>query len=117
MTERKRGDGGEFVDEVEPDAILAVFDEVPGSVVTSADVADALSCSDETARKKLDALVEAGRVRKRTSAGRNLYWLTDDESGSLSSDDPFFDRTTFRGGEPTNTSKNTDRILYGDPSG
>ena len=115
MTERKRGDGGEFVDEVEPEDVLEVFDEVPGSVVTSADVADALSCSDETARKKLDALVEDGKAKKRASAGRNLYWLTDDESGSLSPDDPFFDRKTFRGGEPTDTSENTDEALYGNP--
>ena len=114
MSKKRRGDGGEFVETVGPDDVLAVFDDVPGPVVTSADVADALSCSDETARKKLDALVEEGRVKKRTSAGRNLYWLTDDEPGSLSPDDPFFDRTTFRGGEPTDTSRNTDEVLYGD---
>lgn len=39
--------------EVTPEAVLGLFDEIRGSVVTAGDVADAFNCSTETARRKL----------------------------------------------------------------
>jgi predicted nucleotidyltransferase len=74
---RERADSGEYVERVTLDAVLSVFETVEGPVVTSADVADVLDCSRETARRKLSQLVERGRVSRRTTAGRVVWWLTD----------------------------------------
>lgn len=77
---RERAESGEYVETVTLDAVLSVFETVEGPVVTSADVADALDCSQETARRKLSQLVEKGRVSRRTTAGRVVWWLTDPQA-------------------------------------
>ena len=72
---RNRSDSGEFVESVTLAAVADVFNEVEGPVVTSGDVADALGCSRETARRKLKELHEKGRVSRRKTAGRVVWWL------------------------------------------
>jgi predicted ArsR family transcriptional regulator len=79
--EPERSDGGEFVESVTLDAVLGVFADVEGPVVTSGDVADALGCSRETARRKLRQLHQEGRISQRKTAGRVVWWLTDDTGG------------------------------------
>ena len=71
---REHGDGGEYVETVTLDDVRAVFGEVRGPVVLSADVADALGCSRETARRKLGALYDQGEVDRRKVSRRVLYW-------------------------------------------
>lgn len=75
---RERGDSGQYRTTVTPEDVLAVFDAVRGPVVTSADVADAVDVTRETARRKLNSLVEDGRLAKRTTAGRVVYWRADE---------------------------------------
>ena len=77
---RERGDSGEFVPTVTPERVLAVFDAVEGPVVTSSDVADELDCTTEAARRALEELRENGRLARRKTAGRLIYWREDDES-------------------------------------
>lgn len=77
---KKRGDTGRYVETATLDAVLDVFETVRGPVVTSADVADALGCSRDTARRKLGALHEEGRVDRRETAGRVVWWLPADET-------------------------------------
>ena len=84
--ERKRSEGGEFVESVTLNAVLGVFDAVKGPVVTSGDVADALGCSRETARRKLRQLHREDRVDQRKTAGRVVWWLTDDTDDTAMSD-------------------------------
>ena len=76
---REHGDGGEYVETVTLDDVRAVFDDVRGPVVLSADVSDALGCSRETARRKLATLYDRGEVDRRKVSRRVLYWR--DESG------------------------------------
>ena len=71
---RKHGDDGEYVETVTLDDVWAVFDEVRGPVVLSVDVSDALGCSRETARRKLGALYNRGRVDRRKVSRRVFYW-------------------------------------------
>jgi hypothetical protein len=71
---REHGDKGEFVETVALDDVLGVFDHVDGPVVLSADVADALGCTTETARRKLKRLHERGELDRRKVARRVLYW-------------------------------------------
>lgn len=85
--EPERSEGGEFVESVTLDAVLGVFADVEGPVVTSGDVADTLGCSRETARRKLRQLHQEGRVSQRKTAGRVVWWLTDDTGDDMSTSD------------------------------
>ncbi|ELY49060.1 hypothetical protein C493_21096, partial [Natronolimnohabitans innermongolicus JCM 12255] len=62
---REHGDSGTFVETVSLEDVLGVFDVVDGPVILSADVADELDCSRETARRKLQALYERGDLERR----------------------------------------------------
>ena len=86
--DRKRGDGGEFVPTVTPARVRAVFDAVEGPVITSGDVATELDCTTEAARRTLEELREEGRLARRRTAGRLIYWREDDEQSEGPPDSP-----------------------------
>jgi hypothetical protein len=114
MSNDDRGDGGRYTETVALSAILDVFDAVDGPVVTSGDVADALDCSRETARRKLRALEEQDRVASRKTAGRVLWWRTPEESPArINPDDPFWELEPGASGR-SDVSENVDELLYGD---
>jgi hypothetical protein len=71
---REHGDDGAFVETITLDDVLEVFDAVDGPVILSADVADELSCSRETARRKLGDLHERGDLDRRKVSRRVIYW-------------------------------------------
>jgi hypothetical protein len=77
---KERGGTGQYVETTTLDAVLGVFEDVRGPVVTSADVADALDCSRDTARRKLAELHREGEVDRRETAGRVVWWLPDGET-------------------------------------
>jgi CTP-dependent riboflavin kinase len=83
---REHGKTGDFVETVTLDDVFDVFDAVRGPVVTSADVADALDCSRDTARRKLTDLHREERVARRKTAGRIIWWRTDDAAADMSED-------------------------------
>lgn len=74
---REHGERGEFVETVSPDDVLKTFEHVRGPVVLSADVADRLGCSRETARRKLEELYDRGDVDCRKVSRRVIYWRTE----------------------------------------
>lgn len=110
---RKRGEDGTFVEDATHAEVLAVFDAVAGPVVTSADVATALDCSSETARRKLNELVEDGRLGRRESGHRIYYWkrpIADPDP--VDPHDPIFtDRPSFASGRE-NLSQRVNELLY-----
>lgn len=71
---REHGESGEFVETITLADVLGVFDAVDGPVVLSADVADTLDCSRETARRKLETLHDRGELERRKVARRVIYW-------------------------------------------
>ena len=73
---RERGDDGQYTETAGGDDVLGVFDAVLGPVVTSADVAEELGFTRETARRKLNGLVDEQQLEKRKTAGRVVYWRT-----------------------------------------
>jgi hypothetical protein len=77
---KEHGKTGEFVETVALADVLGTFDDVEGPVILSADVADRLDCSRETARRKLEQLHDRGDVDRRKVSRRVLYWRPD-ESG------------------------------------
>ena len=72
---RERGEHGEFVETVTLGDVLGVFDYIEGPIVTSADVADELELSRDAARRKLGQLHNRGRLRRRKTAGRVVWWI------------------------------------------
>lgn len=112
---RKRDDRGQFTEEVSLSDVLGVFDAVDGPVVTSGDVASATDCSDDSARRKLERLHEQGRLGRRKTAGRVVYWQFDDaEPDPVDPEDPIFtDRPSFASGRE-NLSGQVDDLLYGE---
>jgi hypothetical protein len=109
---RERGDDGRYTETVTLDAVLGVFETVDGPVVTSGDVAEALDCSRDTARRKLRELESEERVASRTTAGRVVWWLAGPrEPGGVDPDDPFWEFEPGSSGE-TDVSETVDEILY-----
>ena len=79
----EQGEEGGYVETYPLDDVLGVFEQIPAPVFTSADVADELGCSLDTAWRKLQDLHEEGRVKRYKTANRTLYWPaeTDTEDG------------------------------------
>ena len=114
---RERSDTGRYTETVTLGDVLGVFETVDGPVVTSGDVADALDCSRETARRKLRILEDRGRVASRKTAGRVVWWVVDerDRPQGVDSDDPFWEFEPGASGE-SDVSETVDEVLYGGES-
>lgn len=110
---KNRDEHGQYAETVSLSDVLAVFRSVTGPIVTSSDVASVTGCSDDTARRKLAELHDQGRVGRRKTAGRVIYWRLDAEDPTpVDPDDPIFtDRPSFASGED-NLSEQVDEILY-----
>ena len=114
---REREDTGRFTETVSLDDVLGVFEQLAGPVVTSGDVAEAMECSRETARRKLRTLEADGRIASRKTAGRVVWWIVDDVAApnSVDPDDPFWEFEAGSSGE-SDVSETVDEILYGKES-
>lgn len=110
-----RNDRGRFTEQVRLADVLSVFDRVDGPVVTSGDVAETTGCSRDSARRKLADLEERGQVESRKTAGRVVYWRTEDPGPAPvdPEDSLFTDRPTFASGR-ADLSTSVDELLYGD---
>lgn len=109
-----RADSGRYTDSVSLAGVRAVFAAVDGPVVTSADVAEQLDCSNETARRKLRRLEARGEIASRKTAGRVVWWRVDGEEASgIDASDPFWEFEPGASGEH-DISETVDEVLYGD---
>jgi hypothetical protein len=111
---QNRDEKGQFTETVTLADVLEVFEAVEGPVVTTGDVATATDCSRDSARRKLDRLHEQGRVGRRKTSGRVVYWRRDvADPNPIDPDDPIFtDRPSFSSGRE-DLSEQVDEILYG----
>lgn len=115
MSREEREESGRYAEIVTLDDVVGVFEIVDGPIVTSADVAAALDCSRETARRKLRSLEEQGLVASRKTAGRVVWWQVDSRDQTVEgvdADDPFWDFEPGASGE-SDVSENVDDVLYG----
>ena len=79
MPGKDRAETGEYVESVPHDDVLKLLEGMYDPVVTVKDVADALDCSGETARRKLSDLHERGEVKKmQVGANAVVWWLNED---------------------------------------
>lgn len=71
---KEHGADGTYVETTPPERVFDVFDAVDGPVILSADVADTLECSRQTARRKLAELYDRGELDRRKISQRVIYW-------------------------------------------
>lgn len=111
---KHRDEEGKFTEEVTLADVVAVFDTVPGPVVTSGDVASETGCSNDSARRKLEALYQRGSLGRRKTAGRVVYWKLDAADPTpVNPEDPIFtDRPSVSAGDSA-LSQRVDDLLYG----
>ena len=76
----ERGPEGTFRSTVTTTDVVELFDVVAGPVVGSADVANHLGCTRDTARRKLDLLEKRGLVASRMVGRTKVYWRVDRSS-------------------------------------
>jgi len=114
MSNDERDEAGQYAETVTLEDVLGVFGAVQGPVVTSGDVAEALGCARETARRKLRALEAQGRVDSRKTAGRVVWWAGDEHEPpeGVDPDDPFWEVEPASSGE-SDLSERVDEVLYG----
>ena len=78
MAGRDRADNGEYVETTTTSEVLTTMRDTDGPVVTVGDVAEAVNCSRETARRKLTDLHADGRVKRReVGASAVIWWVPD----------------------------------------
>lgn len=111
MSGRKRTERGEFTETVSPSNVLDVFETVTGPVVMASDVATALDCSTETARRKLQSLYEEGVVDRRKTGRTVVWWTTSAARGEINDDDAFWDAPAASGEGPSGVSEDVDAHL------
>lgn len=82
--DRVRGEGGEYAETFTPDSALEVLKQQEKPFVTTGDVAEALDCSRQTARRKLSKLddVDGDGTLRREKIGQraSAWWLPNDET-------------------------------------
>jgi hypothetical protein len=78
----EHGDGPGFIETWSAEDARAVFDEVPNAVVMTNDVANALGCSYDSARRKLQELEHEADVKRRNPTDRSVLWYVPIENGN-----------------------------------
>jgi predicted ArsR family transcriptional regulator len=80
VPERERDETtGLYAEKALLNAVLDVFGQVRGPIVTSSNVAEHLDCATETARRKLKELYDQEVVGKRTTGRTTVWWVTGGE--------------------------------------
>jgi hypothetical protein len=111
--DQNRDEERRFTEQVGLADVLDVFDTVSGPVVTSGDVATVTGCSRDSARRKLNRLHDQGRLGRRKTAGRVVYWRRENAAPNrVNTDDTIFtDRSSFSSGHEA-LSEEVDELLY-----
>jgi len=104
---REHGDDGAFIETIGLDDVREVFNTVDGPVILSADVADGLDCSRETARRKLKELHERGDLERRKVSRRVIYWEPEEEDAGGATDTARADPDPTPGHTPGDTGTPT----------
>jgi predicted ArsR family transcriptional regulator len=78
MAGKERTDTGEYAETTTVEEVLTAMRDTDGPIVTIGDVAEAVNCSRETARRKLTELHADGRVeRRKIGSSAVVWWISD----------------------------------------
>lgn len=78
MAGKKRAETGEYVETTTTAEVLTAMRDVDTPFVTVGDIAEALNCSRETARRKLTELHADGRIKRREIGASAVVWWVPD---------------------------------------
>ncbi|PSQ20689.1 response regulator of citrate/malate metabolism [Halobacteriales archaeon QS_8_65_32] len=79
MGERERNEQGRYTETITPKRVLDTLRDADEPFMATGDVADALGCSNEAARLKLNQLQDEGTVERRNVRGAVVvWWLPED---------------------------------------
>lgn len=76
--ERPRDGGGQYVGTLDEEQVVDAVHEA-GHVATTAEVADALDTSQDTARRWLKRLHDDGAIERKKVGARGVVWWIDGE--------------------------------------
>lgn len=76
MSDRERDEQGNYIETVTPARVLEVMNAADDPVVTAGEVGEALDCTGQAARKKLNQLHEDGKVERKEVGARAVVWWT-----------------------------------------
>jgi predicted ArsR family transcriptional regulator len=62
--------------------VLDLFEQIPGPVVTTTDLAETYDMTTEGARRKLNDLCDAGVLDRRKTGRTRVYWRVDDRANA-----------------------------------
>lgn len=79
MSGKDRADNGKYVEATSTEEVLTTMRDADDPIVTVGDVAEALDCSTETARRKLTELHTDGWVERRKVGSSAVVWWVPDE--------------------------------------
>jgi predicted transcriptional regulator len=80
MSERSRGDGGQYVQERDPADVLEAMN--PGEPYVTSELADELEWPRRTVYEALSDLHETDRVQKKQANARAVMWIRPPEGDS-----------------------------------
>ena len=72
---RDRTDGGHYTQEYTEAEVLELFSEAALPVLSSPEVADQLGCTNDTARTRLESLVEDGVLHRKEVGARAVVYV------------------------------------------
>lgn len=79
MSNRSRGDSGEFAEEVSDSDILELFDKATSPVLTARELSNELPITRSAVNHRLKRMQEAGVVdRMKAGANAVVWWAVDD---------------------------------------
>lgn len=73
--ERERDEGGRYTEQLTLESVLEVFEAAELPVLTATEVAEELGYSRPAAYHKLEELVEAGELHKKTVGARAVVYI------------------------------------------
>lgn len=78
MTKRERTEGGTYKETVTPARVLEAVRSADAPVATAGEVGEALGCTGQAARKKLNQLHEEGEIERMEVGARAVVWWIPD---------------------------------------
>lgn len=62
--------------------VLDLFEQIPGPVITTTDLAETYDMTTEGAKRKLNDLCDAGLLDRRKTGRTHVYWRVDDRANT-----------------------------------
>lgn len=78
MSEKERAENGEYIETTTTEEVLIAMRDADAPFVTVGDVAEAVDCSRETARRKLTELYANDRIERREIGASAVVWWVPD---------------------------------------